>query len=89
MGFKPSHEVDEFGFPTDPELRRLEDRLGDLAGMWRGTYDEKVVQEYHATMARLYELGWNDVLDMESELPDSLMPEEYLRRWESQNDGDD
>jgi hypothetical protein len=74
------HEVDQFGFPVDPELKRLESRLGELAGGWRWTYRQDVVEEYHQTMARLYELGWDAVLDHESELPDAFMPAEYLRR---------
>ena len=80
-----SHEKDKIGYPTDPKLRQLEFRLGDLVGEWRGSFDsslkqEQIVQEYHSTMQLLYDLGWDDILDAESELPDQLMPPEYLRR---------
>ncbi len=75
-----AHEVDVFGFPIDPELSRLESWLGELAARWRGTWDQNIVDEYHTTMTRLYELGWDGRLDIESELPDRLMPEEYLSR---------
>lgn len=75
-----AHEVDIFGFPVDPELNRLETHLGNLAALWRSTWDQSVVDEYHATMAHLYELGWDGRLDIESELPDRLMPIDYLRR---------
>lgn len=74
------HDVDNLGYPVDPELRQLESYLGELAARWRGTYREDIVQEYHATMSLLYELGWDAILDVESELPDELMPEQYLRR---------
>lgn len=80
-----AHEVDKIGLPVNPELRRLELLLCDLAGTWRGSWgdpnrQEELVREYHATMAKLYSLGWNGALDVECELPDELMPEEYVRR---------
>jgi hypothetical protein len=80
-----AHATDKSGYPLDPELRRLEFYLGELAGLWRGAYgdqerQDETVQEYRAILARLYELGWDATLDIESELPEELMPEEYLRR---------
>lgn len=82
------HEVDELGYPTDPEMNQLQGHLGDLAADWRDVArgldgQDQIVREYHATMERLYELGWDDVLDVEAELPDYLMPGEYLRRHRS------
>jgi hypothetical protein len=79
------HEVDDIGYPVDPVLRRLEFRLGDLAGMWRTSYGDTakqtaIIKEYHDVMERLYSLGWDSGLDLESELPDKYMPEEYQRR---------
>lgn len=74
------HETDRSGFPIDPQLRRLEVQVATLAGIWRGTFDSKIVREYHVIMGLLYELGWDGVLDFESELPDELMPDEYLKR---------
>ncbi len=85
-----AHAVDESGFPLDPELRRLEDHLGDLAAEWRGSQEQSehaaaIVREYHATLERLIELGWDasvGELDYEDLLPDDLMPDAYLRRHE-------
>lgn len=84
MTNKP-HKVDKFGYPIDPELRRLEFRLGDLAAMWRGSYDrperqQAIMREYHQVMQSLYELGWDAELDMESHLPQEVMPAEYVKR---------
>ena len=80
-----AHKTDEIGYPLDPELRELEFHLCDLAGDWRGSHgdsgrQEEIVREYHVTIAKLYTLGWDGILDIECELLDELMPEEYLRR---------
>lgn len=83
-----AHAVDNSGFPLDPELRCLEDRLGDLAAEWRGVVEQSerasaIIHEYHATMERLIEMGWDASvaeLDYEDLLPDNIMPEVYLRR---------
>ncbi len=80
-----AHEVDEFGYPADPELRALEFHLCDLAAAWRSSKDdpqrrEKLIKDYHATMDKLYSLGWDSELDWECFLPKDLMPEEYVRR---------
>ena len=79
------HKVDEFGYPSDPKLRAREFHLCDLAGTWRASWgdpqrQEEIVREYHETVAELYSLGWDAGLDSECELPDRLMPTEYLRR---------
>jgi hypothetical protein len=81
------HAVDDIGYPLDPELRRLQARLGTLAGMWRHAKtssdllrQQELVEEYRQTLARLYELGWDDALDSDAELPDEYMPEEYFLR---------
>ena len=78
------HDTDQLGYPTDPELRALEFQLGNLAADYRmhksPAHDKQIVKEYHDTMKKLYQLGWDAVLDIESELPDKLMPEEYRKR---------
>jgi len=78
------HETDEIGYPVDPELRALEFQLGDLAGEYRrhisAAHTKHVVEQYHATLNKLYQLGWDSVLDVDSELPYELMPEEYFKR---------
>jgi hypothetical protein len=80
-----AHEVDEFGYPADPELRALEFHLCDLAAAWRSSKDdpqrrENLIKDYHATMDILYALGWDSEPDFECHLPDELMPEEFNRR---------
>ena len=64
--------------------------LGRLAARWRyaGMHElaeeKAAVQEvYAAAIHRLFELGYDEVggLDVESELPDAYMPQEYLARY--------
>lgn len=74
------HETDAFRFPVDPQLRRLENHLGDLAGMWRGTGNLNIVKEYNVILNLMYDLGWDGLLDIESQLPEDLMNQEYLKR---------
>jgi hypothetical protein len=79
------HKVDSIGYPVDPELRRLEFLLGDLAAEWRGSCEhpekqQTIVITYHQTLRRLYDLGWDAELDLESHLPEEYMPEEYIKR---------
>ena len=79
-----SHETDSIGLPVAPELRRLEFLLGDLAAEWR-EYESperqnEIVLEYHSVMERLDELGWDGFLDLDSELPDELLPERYRKK---------
>jgi hypothetical protein len=75
-----SYEKDQSGCPVDPAMQRLISHLGELAARWRGSRKDGLVQEYHTTMQQLYDLGWDDDIDMDGELPDELMPEEYLKR---------
>lgn len=69
----------------DNKIEELESLLCDLAGTWRGSRGKSIVQdeivrEYHETMATLYTLGWDDILHWECELPEHLLPAEYIRR---------
>jgi hypothetical protein len=68
---------------TDAELvQALEHRLSDLAARWRSRQDKPeandIVRQYHAILHCMIELGYREGLDAETELPDELMPAEYL-----------
>jgi hypothetical protein len=59
--------------------------LSNLAALWAGVYGDDDLQaayvhEYHAAVAELFELEWDDRLTLECELPRHLMPEIYLQR---------
>ncbi|MBX3082227.1 MAG: hypothetical protein KF716_11395 [Anaerolineae bacterium] len=67
------------------EIQQLEISLSLLASRWRGSFNEpeiqdELVQEYRKTVQRLYELGWDDVIGIESQLPEEFMPMDYVQR---------
>jgi hypothetical protein len=69
--------------PIDQQfLRTLEAKLSDLAAMWRGRKDmpvaDEIVRQYQSVLRCMIELGFQDSLDADSELPDRLMPKEYF-----------
>lgn len=66
----------------NPVYEELLYKLADLAGEWRETKQDKLVRRYQAILLCLYELGWDEELDVELELPDELMPPEYFQRYE-------
>ncbi len=72
-------------------MDRLEDELGDLAVQWRRKPDHATVKKYHRLYKQLVELGWDQSLDVESHLPNELMPQEYhdLRARPRENAGAD
>ena len=66
----------------------LEEKLSDLAALWRGRKGQPeaddIVQQYHQLLHHMIELGFHESLDVDSGLPDRLMPQEYLtprRLW--------
>ncbi|MEO8396503.1 MAG: hypothetical protein ABI700_26150 [Chloroflexota bacterium] len=69
--------------PTDSQLLNdLENKLSDLAAMWRGQKNtpaaDEIVHQYQAILRCMIELGHQDSLDADSELPNRLMPQEYV-----------
>ena len=68
----------------------LMDLVGLLAARWRYAGMHALVEEqaaiqavYAAAIARLFAIGYDEVggLDVESELPDAVMPPQYLERY--------
>lgn len=83
------HDVDEDGDALDPELTSLERALGRLAEEWFSTIAmpircRTIVTTYNMVMERMLGLGWRGLLDPDAELPDALMPAEYMR-WQGRN----
>jgi hypothetical protein len=69
--------------PTDAQLlNELDIKLSDLAAMWRGQKNsaaaDEIVHQYQVILRCMIELGYHDSLDVDSELPDRLMPQEYF-----------
>jgi hypothetical protein len=63
-------------------LPQLETQVGRLAARWRGAEDEQaaatIVREYQTTLRIMIANGFTSPLDVDAELPDALMPKEYL-----------
>ena len=63
-------------------LDALETRLGRLAARWRGSTHpaeaEAIVSQYQAVLLWMIEMGYRDALDVDAELPDEYLPNEYL-----------
>jgi hypothetical protein len=68
-------------------LQTMELKLSDLAALWRGYKDtpqaENIIRQYHAILRCMIELGFRSPLDLDSELPNRLMPVEYLSLFTS------
>jgi hypothetical protein len=67
-------------------LEVLESKLADLAAKWRGAsrrgeaeIAEAVVQQYQAVLLCMIELGHDEFLDAETELPDRWMLPAYFQ----------
>ncbi len=67
----------------NPMLKKMEDSLSELAMLWRGSDDDEeataIVQYYQVILRCMIDLGFQQSLQVEAELPDDLMPQEYLQ----------
>ena len=74
--------ADDSGLPTKQEVKRLEDKLSDLAMAFRvansASGRTEIAEKYRNIVEQLLSIGWADLLDVESELPDEYMPTGYL-----------
>jgi hypothetical protein len=73
---------------TDQQLiEQMEIKLSHLAMRWRERQAhpdaEDIVRQYQAMLRLMIELGFRDELYIDSELPDELMPKEYLALFAS------
>jgi hypothetical protein len=62
----------------ESEIEALELALSRTASNWRATKDAEYVKQYHDIYHKLRSLSWDGGIDVEAELPDRLMPQEYL-----------
>jgi hypothetical protein len=67
------------------DIQKLECRISELAMCWRGRPEQRdnIKREYHAALDALYSLGTDDILDLDCELPEDDMPQEYKKRHPS------
>lgn len=66
----------------EPMLKNMEDSLSGLAMRWRGSNSdeeaEAIAHQYQVILRCMIDLGFHQSLQVEAELPDDLMPQEYL-----------
>lgn len=74
--------VEHYGFSNNPVYDALQHQLSELAGEWRTTKRDETVQQYHAVLKTLMLMGWRGSLDVENELPDELLPYDYLHQYD-------
>ena len=66
----------------EPMLKNMEDSLSELAMRWRGSSSDEeasvIAHHYQVILRCMIDLGFHQSLQVEAELPDDLMPQEYL-----------
>jgi len=63
------------GYPN-AEVLRLADELSHIAGQWRGTKDEMLIEKYRDILYAMILKGYDvDMLPIQDQLPSDLMPE--------------
>jgi hypothetical protein len=66
----------------EPMLKNMENSLSELAMRWRGSDSEEeadaIARNYQVILRCMIDLGFRQALQVEAELPDELMPQEYL-----------
>jgi|GEM_PF-6317600 len=67
-----------------PQPRSTEEALlfqiYDAASKWYTTKNPEHVKQYHDLYHQLRSRGWNGIIDVDAELPDNLMPQDYLNQ---------
>lgn len=71
-------EIFHYGYSDDPVYDKLIDKLGYLAGLWRRHKTTEIAEQYQTVLRTLILLGFDDELPVDVELPEELMPVEYL-----------
>lgn len=68
------------GFSDNPTFDALIAELANQANEWHKTQTADAIRKYHVVLKCLWELGWDEELDLELELPYEHMPAEYFAR---------
>ena len=66
----------------EPQTRteQLVRQLYAAAANWYKTKNPEYIKQYHDLYNELRALGWDDSIDDDAQLPDQLMPQEYLKQ---------
>jgi len=71
-------EVMRYGYSDNPVYDSLINELAKLAGSWREYKTDELVNRYQTVLRTLIILGYDDELPIDVELPEELMPTEYI-----------
>ena len=70
--------ISHYGYSNEPVYDKLIDKLGYLAGLWRRHKTTEIADQYQTVLRTLILLGYDDELPVDLELPEELMPVEYI-----------
>ncbi|MEL6406456.1 MAG: hypothetical protein AAFR81_18955 [Chloroflexota bacterium] len=73
-----STAISLYGYSNNPVYDKLIDKLGYLAGLWRRHKTTEIADQYQTVLRTLILLGYDDELPVDVELPEGLMPVEYI-----------
>jgi hypothetical protein len=66
----------------EPMLKNMEESLSELAMRWRGNDSDEeadaIAHNYQVILRCMIDLGFHQSLQVEAELPDELLPQEYI-----------
>ncbi len=62
------------------KIQELLWQLDDAASSWYTTKKPEYIQEYHDLYGHLRSRGWSGTIDIDSQLPRELMPQDYLEQ---------
>ncbi len=78
MTISESVAISRYGYSKEPVYDKLIDKLGSLAGLWRRHKMTEIAEQYQTVLRTLILLGFDDELPIDVELPEDLMPVEYI-----------
>ena len=70
-------EVELHGYSDNPVYDEMCHKLAYLAGLWRRHKTDEIAHQYQTLLRALIILGFDEELEVQSELPEALMPVEY------------
>ena len=77
-------DVEHYLPEPETEIEKLKNELCQAYIAWVRTRGCKFVAQYHNIYHRLRQADWDGAIDVDMQLPDELMPQEYLDRFKQE-----